>query len=1338
MTAAPEPKSPRRTLLQAIAGIVIVAVFLAAAWYFTSPQFHRYVRGRVVAELENMTGGRVELGALNWNLRKLYLAGDNLTIHGLEGPDEIPYVRVNRIVVRLKILSFAGRRLGLRYVELDRPVIHLIVYPDGHTNQPTPRAAQNTKAQVQQIFNLQMDRAAIRQGVLLVNDRPIPLDLAADGVQAEMAHVSNAQRYDGSISAVKVRTAYRDFLPFDAAISAQFSLRNNQLDIQQLKLATGNSYVEAVGQAVHFNSPKLTLNYHGNLDLAQAGELARLPELRRGKLEVTGSGTYSDRNFSTTGKLVARGTEYRQANGRVVDLDGGADFIADNSDAALPHVFARGLGGTAVGSLEVKNWRTAEPAGALRLRLTALSVSRLAAAISSRTLPLDRLHPVGTAAGTLDATWRGSPWRATTDIALTAVPPASAAPDQLPVTANVHATYSAPAGMVRLHRLEFAGRSVALNASGTMADRTNHLEFALQVGNLRDLNMLLAPVSPSRQVPQEITGSGSFTGTLQGRLSAPEIAGQVALADFTVPVPLKLAAAPAHAKTAPPNAAPAQSAHFDSFSAEVRYSPSAAAITNAQLRRGGEQAGFSASAGLLKGSLAGSSPIAIRATVRNFQFSDLEGLAGYDYPLSGTVNASLEIAGTKDDPRGRGHVHMTGATIQGEPFQMIDADLLFANQEAQARHLVLAHNGGRVTGAAAYNLKTTAIRVNLQGTNFELAKFRQLQLPRMPVSGVLNFDARGSGTTEAPVIDADLHVRKLAMSGELLGGLDATAVTNRGVLRLTARSNFPVAHLEVDGTIGMHGDYPADLSLRMARLDVDPLLHDLLRGRLTAHSSATGTVLLKGPLRRPGLLEVNGDFSQFSAELEHMRIHNDGPLRFSMANQLLRLDQFRLAGDDTQLAIAGTVALAGTAQMDLRGEGHVNLKLLQSLNPDLHSSGTLDFAVNAGGTVARPSLRGQARVANGALSDITFPNGLSDIKGVLVFNQDRMHIQSLTASSGGGSVSFGGYITYGSGLGFNVSIISKGVRLRYPQGVSTQMNGDLRLTGTPGAATLSGQATVTRFSMSPQFDLALAIARSRQPVEPPNPASPLNNLRLNLHIVSTPELQVQSSLAKVTGDVDLNLRGTAPRPVLLGRINITEGQVNFNGTNYRVDRGDVTFSNPVRIEPVLDVEVTTRVQQYDITLGFHGPLDRLSTTYRSDPPLPTADIIALLAFGRTREESAMTTTAPNPSFTESASNAILGEALNTAFSNRIQRLFGGSRIKIAPEVAGAETNPNARVTIEQQVSKDFTVTYITDLSRSGQQIIQIEYNYSRKYSVIATRDQYGVLAFDIRIRQRRK
>jgi translocation and assembly module TamB len=235
---------------------------------------------------------------------------------------------------------------------------------------------------------------------------------------------------------------------------------------------------------------------------------------------------------------------------------------------------------------------------------------------------------------------------------------------------------------------------------------------------------------------------------------------------------------------------------------------------------------------------------------------------------------------------------------------------------------------------------------------------------------------------------------------------------------------------------------------------------------------------------------------------------------------------------------------------------------------------------------------------------------------------------------------------------------------------------------------------------------------------------------------------VQTSLARVSGNVDLRMRGTASRPVVLGRVNLLEGTIYFNATKYRMERGDVTFTNPVRIEPTLDVELSARVRDYDITLGFHGPINRLTPSYRSDPPLSSSDIISLLALGRTAEESAnpaMVGTAQyQPAVSENASNALIGQALNATVSSRVQRLFGVSRVKIDPNVGGALTAGLARVTVEQQVSNKLTLTYITNLNQSAQQIIQFEYNVNKDVSIVGVRDQTGVLSFDVLLRKRHK
>jgi translocation and assembly module TamB len=372
-------------------------------------------------------------------------------------------------------------------------------------------------------------------------------------------------------------------------------------------------------------------------------------------------------------------------------------------------------------------------------------------------------------------------------------------------------------------------------------------------------------------------------------------------------------------------------------------------------------------------------------------------------------------------------------------------------------------------------------------------------------------------------------------------------------------------------------------------------------------------------------------------------------------------------------------------------------------------------------------------IAHAGFSLIDLPAALGELNGTMVFNQDRLEVEHLTGRVGGGQVNVSGYVTFGNTIGFDLSANGTDIRFRYG-GVSVTADQNLRLNGTLRGSTLSGDITITRFAQIPTMDIAGAFVN--QTVEVPNPTSPLNNLRLDVRIVSAPELTVQTSLAKLSGDVDLRLRGTAMRPVLLGRINIAEGDINLNGTKYHLDRGDVTFANPIRIDPVLDMEATTRVRDFDITIGLHGTIEKLTTTYRSDPPLSSDDIIALLAFGRTQEENNLA--GRNTGLSEGAGGLVLGQAINNMVSNRVSKLFGVSSIRINPSVGGADNNPSARLTIEQQVSKDVTLTYITNLTQSAQQVIQFEYNINTEYTLQGVRDENGVVSFDLLIRKRKK
>ena len=165
----------------------------------------------------------------------------------------------------------------------------------------------------------------------------------------------------------------------------------------------------------------------------------------------------------------------------------------------------------------------------------------------------------------------------------------------------------------------------------------------------------------------------------------------------------------------------------------------------------------------------------------------------------------------------------------------------------------------------------------------------------------------------------------------------------------------------------------------------------------------------------------------------------------------------------------------------------------------------------------------------------------------------------------------------------------------YPEGLSSSADASLSLSGTMKSALLSGDIVINRLGVNQQFDLAAYLIKGLRGTRRRKSNRRSARVRLDVHVTSTPELQVQTTVTRLSGNLDLRLRGSAFRPVVLGRVDLLDGSVDFNGTKYRLERGDITFTNPVRIDPTLDMELTTRVRDYDLTLGFHGPIDRLNT-----------------------------------------------------------------------------------------------------------------------------------------------
>jgi translocation and assembly module TamB len=178
--------------------------------------------------------------------------------------------------------------------------------------------------------------------------------------------------------------------------------------------------------------------------------------------------------------------------------------------------------------------------------------------------------------------------------------------------------------------------------------------------------------------------------------------------------------------------------------------------------------------------------------------------------------------------------------------------------------------------------------------------------------------------------------------------------------------------------------------------------------------------------------------------------------------------------------------------------------------------------------------------------------------------------------------------------------------------------------------------------------------------------------------------------------------------------------------------GTIQFVNPSETEPVVNLTLNTTIQQYSIDLRFNGPVDQLRTEYSSDPALPSADIINLLAFGETTEASAESTTTTNQE-----AESLVASQVSSQVTSRVSRIAGISQLSISPVLAGSSSQgpPGAVITIQQRVTGNLFVNYSTNVASTQSQTIQGQYRISPKVSLSATRDQNGGFGFDTLIKK---
>lgn len=1399
-----------RWLKIVLAAVVVLALLVAGlSWYASTPQFANKVRTELITVLEDATGGRVELGAFRWRLLHLEFEADNLTIHGLEAPGEVPYAHVDRLLVRAKIISLFRAKIGLNYLGVDKPVVHLIVYKDGSTNQPVPKkksAPTDLNSTINQIFDLAVDRAEINDGTAIFNQKAIPFSLAANDLQVGVNYVPASDRYNASLSIADITANRGIAAPLHSKLDLTAVMGRNTLSVPELHFSAGASTLAAHANVSNFNDPHWQLAAKGTVDLREAEALAAIPGIDRGtvQLDVHGQGTKA--LFTVDGPVRVAAATYRTSGVDVSGVNAATQLHITQDLLSLQDLKATlASGGQLTGDVRIDQWLapsapstpaagatagaangvsapSAATKGAAAARATHAVHDAVAASTSNDaakagvmrgqvhaqvqgltlTSILQIIAPkkyqhlgfATTANGKMDLTWSGdaSDLAAQAEIALRA--PAQTHGD-VPVNGVADVDYVGRTNSVVVHKVALDTPGTHLTATGGVglaAGARASLQTDLSVSNLAEFNTAFAVLGlgkpGSAALPVALHGQAMFHGVVTGNLASPDVNGHLAVNNFDV---LLNQAAPGAASVTVPGtpvaavAGSPQPFHIDSLTADAEYSPSLVSVQSAVVTHGTTQVHFAGQVHPHKTrrgyEFDKASALQATATINDAKVAELLALAGQStVPVTGILNLQANAGGTLGNLNGGGTLNVAGGQMYGEPYKSLQAQLQFAGQDVGASQLTLQIAGGSITGNGGYNLTSNRFHFAAQTTGLNLDNVQSLKSSSLLIHGEVAFDAKGSGTVADPQVQANAHLSQLSISSPAggpasTGAVDLKLVAQNGAATTDLQARLNGAQATLHAQTSLKTGYDTQAKLTLANLDLNPYLQLFNVAGVRGTSVLSGTVTVAGPLATPKLLNGDAMLSKIAVEAQGVTLGTDGPLHATLKGGEAQLFPLHITGGGTDLHAEGRAEIFGTArELNAKANGTIDLKVAHTFDPDINSAGTVSLNFTAGNTIEKPDLEGSVDFHDVNLAYGDFPNGLNHMNGSLVFDQGRLSVSNLKATSGGGDLTFGGFITYQQGIYADLSIVANQVRVRYPAGISTTFNSKLRVQGTLANSLVSGGVLITKFSVSSGLDASSLSSNGISP--PPDPTAAGNHIRLDVHVTSSPQLDINNSYAKLAGDIDLHVRGTAVDPAVLGHIGITEGEATFAGTHYVLQHGDIYFTNPVKIDPTIDLEASAHVEDYDVIIGLHGTPEKLVPTFRSEPPLSEQDVFSLLALGRTQEEQAIYSEQQSQAGVNSTADSLLGGALNATISSRINKLFGGGSVKIDPTFVSGSGNSTARITVQQQISKNGTVMYATNVNSTAQQLIQGQYNLTSNISVLALRDESGVFSFEVKLHQR--
>jgi translocation and assembly module TamB len=1256
----------------------------------------------VTHALGAQVGQEVTITRVDVDLIPLTVVMDGLTIQSSSPEIPAPPLSVDRIVVRPSLVSLLTKTPVIRWIRVEKPRVDVVTGPGEASNLPRPRPSSPGRESGRP--------AAIIKRVEIVDAdvsyRSPAITASLNHVGAKLAPDLITGHVDADIDAPTGLIAIGDRTLPIGETHVRLALDRERLTIHEFEMTATGASASGHGSIDLANSPSFDASITASLDLRSMVE-ALVPSLRlAGHVDVTARVTGPLTAPEMKGDVTARAVAY---NGIAIgDVAGHVEQRAGL--LAFTDVAGAVFGGTANGrgTLDVTSVPVAWSAFLDASHLRPGNLLR-------RFAPASLVLPEFEISGPINASGRGLSWTAIdadARLAIAAIPH-EATPVAEPARQRILALLNLIAS-ADIPLAYHAGRLELTAASVTGASGRATITGSVETAGRADLSLDaaghdIAAISHALGLQIATAGVGAFRGRLTGPLASPTVDGRAEIRDLGL-----------------------RGRAAGNLAATLHYSERRLSITETVWRNGDARYD---TVGALDWTGPSVPAFDFTTTLRRARVDHVLPIAFRALPIIAPADGTFTFKGAPAEFLLAADLRLGAGSIWGQSFDRGTVSMTIDRQRVTFARAIL-HQGesevrgrGSITYHEGFEATFTAPKLYLQALNL-------FDVNRLPISGTATAALSMRGTFDRPEMHGTVKITHLEGAGQVLGG--GTAQLDVADHRVSLAVSLDDQHARLAAALRWESGFPLSADITLEDSSLVPLLRPWLPPALAEMNAAlSGRVSIEGPLLDPLRWQVQARITKLSADIGEYVVENQDDIAFRLDSGRLTVESCRLRGTDTTLTISGGAELFKEYHLLVVGEA--DLRLTRLFVPTVTSGrGKTYLVLKISDRWDSPKLQGGVTIQNARIQSRTFRQPITINTVGLFFNERQVLLESLDGALGNGRISASGQIqlTGFRPTRFGLLIDLSSVQFPLTDDLVPTFSGQLVLAGTPESASLRGELTIDRASYTTRVNVQDWILdmrrRSEEEIATAETPALARGLALNIHFIGRDHIIIKNNLADASLEVDLSLKGTVDHPSLIGRIETRDSTLMFQSNTFRVQSATLDFVDPARFRPRIDLQATTTVQDYDITLHLTGTIETFNLGLTSDPSLSETDILALLTVGRTTEQVAKSDQSVGR---EEATSMAMQELLEQG----VERLPGIDQLvdsfQIDPVYDPDLNTSTTELSVGKQLLENrLVLRYTTTIEGSTRQGVRAEYELSRNVYLIGEQDSQRGFGGDIRFR----